>query len=310
MFNINKWGTNKLKRINLDQLNQVIVQPLREALIRNEHIAVFDNYEEWGNVKAAAIQLKDPDLEDERTLDALDDNLYTILDQGQTPCNSNFLALAYGYTYLFQRINAIENAFKALNYGTDKTRETGLFVDIGCGIGALLVALRNLHENEDFILNYRGYDIVEEVLSINQNLLNEVYPNNNVTINGNQIESFGNQDRGDIKHVIMVFSYLFSQNGIEGSFNEFEAKIDELFNEFNLSRFYLVQINIRPGYYTEYQNFLNQLVDSKKYTIEVMTNTCVNVNNNRLSRLSREIDSMSSVGDSNVHCCVREIKRV
>ncbi len=131
-----------------------------------------------------------------------------------------------------------------------------------------------------------------------------------MTINGNQIESFGNQDRGDIKHVIMVFSYLFSQNGIEGSFNEFEAKIDELFNEFNLSRFYLVQINIRPGYYTEYQNFLNQLVDSKKYTIEVMTNTCVNVNNNRLSRLSREIDSMSSVGDSNVHCCVREIKRV
>lgn len=99
------------------------------------------------NVKAAAIQLKDPDLEDERTLDALDDNLYTILDQGQTPCNSNFFSFFSLWIHLsFQRINAIENAFKALNYGTDKTRETGLFVDIGCGIGALLVALRNLHE--------------------------------------------------------------------------------------------------------------------------------------------------------------------
>ena len=191
-----------------------------------------------------------------------------------------------------------------------RPRENGLFVDIGCGIGALLVALRNLHENQDFVLNYRGHDIVEEVLPINQNLLNEVYPNNNVTINGNQIESFGNQARGNINHVIMVFSYLFSQNGIENSFDDFETKIDELFNEFNLSAFYLVHINIRPGRYSKYQEFLNQLVKRGKYTIEVMTDTWVNAKKNRLNYLSNNRENMSWVGDSNVHCCVREIKRV
>ena len=310
VFNIKRFGKNKLKRVNLDQLNQVIVQPLREALIRNEHIPIFDNYEEWGSVKDAAIKLKDPNLENDEILAALDDNLYTILNQGQTPCNSNFLALTYGYTYLFQRINAIENAFKALRYGSSKTRETGLFVDIGCGIGALLIALRNLHENEDFILNYRGYDIVEEVLQVNKNFLQEVYPNNDVTISGKQIESISNPNRENINHVIMVFSYLFSQNGIEGSFNEFEKKIDELFEEFNLTAFYLVHINIRPGRYTKYQEFLDQLRNSGKYIIDLMADTCVNVSKNRLNRLSSNEDNMSCVGDSNVHCCVREIKRV
>lgn len=307
-------GVNKLKLVNLDQLNQVIVQPLRQALTNNEHINCLTNDDEDNWELSAAItalnSLRDPNLRDDEVLSALDQHLYTIMCKGQTRCNSNFLALTYGYNYLFQRVNAIEEAFKVLGYGAYRTRENGLFVDIGCGIGALPVALRNLHENQDFVLNYRGHDIVEDVLSINQNLLNEVYPNNNVTINGNQIESFGSQTRGNINHVIMVFSYLFSQNGIENSFDDFETKIDELFNEFNLSAFYLVHINIRPGRYIKYQDFLNQLVESGKYTIEVMTDTWVNVNKYRLNRLSNNQENMSWVGDSNVHCCVREIKRV
>ena len=303
-----------MKLINLEQLNQVIVQPLRHALIRNEHVdaLINDDDDDWELSSAiiALNSLTDPDLGDDDVLDALDKHLYTILKSGQTLCNTNFLGLAYGYTYLLQRINAIENAFRALNYSTNKTRKNGLFVDIGCGIGALLVALRNLHENQDFVLNYRGHDIVEEVLPINQNVLNQVYPNNNVTINGNQIESFGNTIRNGISHVIMVFSYLFSQNGIEGSFNDFEKKIDELFEEFNLSRFYLVYINIRPGFYTKYQDFLHQLVNSGKYKIEVKENTSVNTTNIRLNQLSSNCENMSGVGDSNVHCCVRELKRV
>ena len=303
-----------MKLVNLDQLNQVIVQPLRQALIRNEHVNALTNDDENNWALSAAItalnSLTNPNLSDDEVLRAFDDHLYTIMNSGQTRCNSNFLALTYGYNYLFQRVHAIEEAFKALDYGTSKTREKGLFVDIGCGLGALLIALRNLHENEDFVLNYRGYDIVEEVLPINLNFLNEVYPNANVVLNGKQIESLSDMAHENINHVIMVFSYLFSQNGIEGSFNEFEKKIDELFEEFNLTAFYLVHINIRPGRYTKYQEFLDQLRNSGKYIIDLMADTCVNVSKNRLNRLSSNEDNMSCVGDSNVHCCVREIKRV
>ena len=108
----------------------------------------------------------------------------------------------------------------------------------------------------------------------------------------------------------MVFSYLFSQNKIEESFDDFESKIDALFEEFNLSSFYLVYINIRPGCYTKYQDFLNQLVNGGKYTMEVMNNTSVSASKKRLNRLSHYKDDMSWVGDSNVHCCVRKLQRV
>lgn len=303
-----------MKLVNLDQLNQVIVQPLRQALIRNEHVNALTNDDENNWELSAAItalnSLTNPNLCDDEVLRAFDDHLYTIMSNGQARCNSNFLALTYGYNYLFQRVHAIEEAFKALDYDTSRTREKGLFVDIGCGLGGLLIALRNLHENEDFVLNYRGYDIVEEVLPINLNFLNEVYPNANVVLNGNQIESLSDMAHENINHVIMVFSYLFSQNGIEDSFDEFERKIDDLFEEFNLSAFYLVYINIRPGYYTKYQDFLDQLVNGGKYIIEVMVNTSVSATKKRLNRLSSNREDLSYVGDSNVHCCVRELKRV
>lgn len=303
-----------MKRVNLNQLNQVIVQPLRQALIRNEHVNALTNDNENNLALSAAItalnSLTNPNLCDDEVLIAFDNHLYTIMSSGQTRCNSNFLALTYGYNYLFQRIHAIEEAFKILNYTVSQTRENGLFIDIGCGLGGLPIALRNLHENEDFVLNYRGYDIVKEVLPINQNFLNEVYPSANVVLNENQIESFSNTNRENINHVIMVFSYLFSQNGIEHSFDDFERKIDHLFEEFDLSSFYLVYINIRPGHHTQYQNFLNQLIISGKYTIRIMKSTFVNVPKNRLKRLSHNKDDMSWLGDSNVHCCVRELKRV
>lgn len=303
-----------MKLVNLDQLNQVIVQPLRQALIGNEHVNALTNDDENNWARSSAItalnSLINPNLCDDEVLRAFDNHLYTIMGSGQTRCNSNFLALTYGYNYLLQRVNAIEEAFKALDYDASRTRENGLFVDIGCGVGGLLIALRNLHENADFVLNYRGHDIVEEVLPINLNFLNKIYPNANVVLNGNQIESLNDMAHENIDHVIMVFSYLFSQYEIEESFDDFEKKIDELFEEFNLSNFYLVYINIRPGRYTKYQYFLNQLVNDGKYTMEVMTDTSVSARKIRLNLLSSNRDHLSDLGDSTVHCCVRELKRV
>ena len=110
----------------MDQLNQVIVQPLRQALTNNEHINCLTNDDEDNWELSVAItalnSLKDPNLRDYKVLSVLDQHLYTIMCQGQTRCNSNFLALTYGYNYLFQRVNAIEEAFKVLGYGAYKTR--------------------------------------------------------------------------------------------------------------------------------------------------------------------------------------------
>lgn len=146
--------------------------------------------------------------------------------------------MAYGYTYLYQRINAIEKSFIALQYLPQEVKNKCLFVDIGCGIGGLHIALKNLHENEDFILNYRGYDIVPNVLTLNESVLNNIYPDNTVTVSNECIESFGNIDRTQIDTAIMVFSYLFSQNGIdENALTTFKEKVDSLFNEFNLEQF-------------------------------------------------------------------------
>lgn len=302
------WG---MKLENLDQLNEVIIQPLRAALIRNEHVEVFDNYQDWGNVKAAAITLKDPKLEDGSVLEALDDNLYTILNQGQTPCDSNFLALAYGYTYLFQRVNAIEKSFKVLEYLPEEVKNKCLFVDVGCGIGGLLIALRNLHENDDFILNYRGYDIIKEVLPINQNFINNIYPNNTVTIEEDCIECLGNVEKTDIDTVIMVFSYLFSQNGInEEVLNSFKEKVDSLFNEFNLEEFYIVYINISPSYYNSNYKDLIKLLEKDGYEVKWKREKSEALSNKRLTKLSNLEGNLISLPNSNVHCTVVEIKRV
>jgi hypothetical protein len=304
-----------MKPKNLEQLNEVIVQPLRQALINNEHVEVFQNYDKsnW-ELCAAAHSLENPDLNSQEVLNAFDRHLYTILDNGQAPCNSNFLALAYGYTYLYQRINAIENAFMALNYGSNKTRETGLFVDMGCGIGALLVALRNLHENDGFILNYRGYDIVQDVFQVNESILNNIYPNNITTIDHNCIDSFGKNKDTEIKHVIMVFSYIFSQNGIdENSLKSFKERVDSLFYEFDLKRFYIVYINIQPSYHNiNYKKFMKSLEDG----YEIVSNQVSQkyVDNDRLYNLSADEKNLKIVpslkNSSNIHCTVSEIKRV
>lgn len=305
-----------MKLENLVQLNTVIVQPLRQALESNEHVEVFrsHNTNDW-ELCAAAHSLENPDLSSESVLNSLDRHLYTILNNGQTPCNSNFLALAYGYTYLYQRINAIENAFMALNYGSNKTRETGLFVDIGCGIGALSVALRNLHENEDFVLNYRGYDLIQDVFQVNKSFLNNIYPNNITTIDHNCIESFGKNRDTEIKHVIMVFSYIFSQNGIdENSLKSFKERVDSLFSEFNLKRFYILYINKDPSYYNQnYKKFKSMLEDGG-YKICNEIDVQPRVSNYRLYNLSTERDNLKLVPgtnyNSNIHATLVEIKRV
>lgn len=304
-----------MKLENLEQLNEVIVRPLQQALVNNEHVDVFRNYDEdnW-ELRAAAHSLENPDLTSQEVLNVFDRHLYAILNNGQTQCNSNFLALAYGYTYLFQRINAIEEAFKALNYGAYKTRETGLFVDIGCGIGALLVALRNLHENNDFILNYRGYDIVEEVLQVNGSFLNHIYPENSTKIDGKCIESFGG-DEGSIHHVIMVYSYIFSQKNIDNSaLQVFKNNIDSLFDEFDLKRFYIVYINIEPSYYNI--NYINFMKILKEGGYEILNDevSYKQVNNYRLYNLSTRKEDLKIVpgskSSSKIHCTVSEIRRV
>ena len=87
-------------------------------------------------------------------------------------------------------------------------------------------------------MNYRGYDIVPNVLTLNESVLNNIYPDNTVTVSNECIESFGNIDRTQIDTAIMVFSYLFSQNGIdENALTTFKEKVDSLFNEFNLEQF-------------------------------------------------------------------------
>lgn len=304
-----------MKLVNLDQLNQVIVQPLRQALTNNEHINCLTNDDGDNWALSAAItalnSLNDPNLDDDDVLDAFDRHLYTILQSGQTGCNSNFLGLAYGYTYLFQRINAIEKSFKALGYHTDGSKEDRLFVDIGCGVGALLVALRNLIENQDFILNYRGYDIVQEVIEINSSLLRNIYPNNDVTIDLNCIESFGKNDDIEIKHLIIVYSYIFSQDGIDDdAIDSFKERVDSLFNEFNLERFYIVYINIGPSYYNEnYKKFIN-LLECDGYEVVWKREEAEALSNKRLTKLSSLKDDLSSLPNSNVHCTVSEIRRV
>ena len=295
---------------NLEQLNEIFIKPLRQALIDNEHVEVFKNHYDWG-VQAAASTLRNPNLMDEGILDALDLNLYKILNQGQAPCNSNFLGLSYGYTYLYQRINAIEKSFITLQYLPQEVKNKCLFVDIGCGIGGLHIALRNLHENEDFILNYRGYDIVQEVLILNESVLNQIYPNNTVTINDECIESFGNTVRTEIDSVIMVFSYLFSQNGIdEDALTTFKEKVDSLFNEFNLEQFFIVYINIGPSYYNEnYKKFIN-LLETGGYIVKFKRERSQELINERLTKLSNLAQNLEVLPDSNVHCTVMEIKRV
>lgn len=295
---------------NLEQLNEVVVQPLRQALINNEHFDIFKNHTDWG-VQAAAHTLKDPNLANEKVLEDFDSHLYTILDNGQASCNTNFTALAYGYTYLFQRINAIEKSFRILNYLPEVVKNKCLFVDVGCGIGGLLIALRNLHESEDFILNYRGYDITKEVLLINQNFLSKIYPDNIVTIDDDCVESFGTAQKTEIDTVIMVFSYLFSQNGInEEALKSFKEKVDALFNEFNLKEFYIVYINVHPSYYNSNYKELIKRLENDGYEIKWKREKSEALINKRLTNLSSLQENLRSLPDSNVHCTVSQIKRV
>lgn len=302
----------QLKSENLKQLNEVIVQPLRQKLLNNDHVEVFLNYDKdnW-ELCAAATSLKNPDLTSNEVLNSLDRLLHTILSNGQTPCNSSFLALAYGYTYLFQRINAIERSFRILEYLSEQVKNNCLFVDVGCGIGGLLIALRNLHENEDFILNYRGYDIVEEVLPINQNFLSNIYPDNVVKIDGDCIESIGAVQKTDIDTVIMIFSYIFSQNGInEEALNSFKDKVDALFDELNLKEFYILYININPSHYNSNYNGFIEILKKNGYEVTWQRTESEALNNSRLTKLSNLKENLSSLQGSNVHCTVSEIKRV
>ncbi len=307
------YGKSEVKRENLDQLNQVIVQPLRKALKNNEHINALTNENEDNWEVSAAItglnSLKDPNLDDSEVLEAFDRHLYTILNSGQTACNSNFLALAYSYTYLFQRINAIEKSFKLLQYITENSGENVLFIDVGCGVGALLIALRNLHENNDFILNYRGYDIVEEVLPVNKSFLDQIYTKNKVTINGNCIETFGKNKETDINCLIMVYSYIFSQNGVEDSINVFKNQIDSLFNEFEIKEFYIVYINIHPSYYNDNYKKLIKILENDGYKVTWKREESEALRNSRLNKLSSLEQNISSLPNSNVHCTVSEIRR-
>lgn len=295
-------------------LNEVVVQPLRQSLVNNQHCEVFKTHSDWG-LQAAAHTLKDPDLTDASVLAQLDTNLHLVLDKGQKQCNSNFLALSYGYTYLYQRINAIEASFRVQEYHSTYTRENGLFIDVGCGVGALLLALRNLHENDNFVLNYRGYDIVEEVLKVNESFLNNIYPKNSVTIKGDYIESFGNNDCKNINHAIMVFSYIFSQDGIdENSLKSFKEIVDSVFDEFNLMRFYIVYINIGPSYFND--NFIKFMEELKKDGYEIVSKDerYEEVENKRFYNLSTAEENIQLVpglkSTSKIHCTVSEIRRV
>ena len=295
-------------------LNETVVQPLRQSLANNQHCEVFKDHSDWG-LQAAAHTLKNPDLTDASVLAQLDTNLHLVLDKGQKQCNSNFLALSYGYTYLYQRVHAIEASFRVQEYHSAYTREQGLFIDVGCGVGALLLALRNLHENDNFVLNYRGYDIVEEVLKVNESFLKNIYPTNNVTINGNYIESFGNNNSKNIDHAIMVCSYIFSQDGVdENALKSFKEIVDSIFDEFNLKRFYIVYINVGPSDFND--NFLIFIKKLKEDGYEIVSENVQKeeVDNKRLYNLSTAEENIrlvpGSKPNSKVHCTVMEIKRV
>lgn len=303
-----------MQRENLEQLNAVIVQPLREALINNEHCEVFKKHSEW-LIQAAAHTLKDPNLDDIKVLEQFDRYLYVILDRGQKPCNSNFLALTYSYIYLYLRINAIEKVLTELGYYLDGGEENELIVDIGCGTGALLVALHNLVKDQDFVLNYQGYDEVEQVLLVNQEIINKIYPSNEVKISGKIIESYGEADEISITRVMMVFSYVFSQDCIdELALISFKERVDSLFSEFNLQRFYILYINKDPSYYNQnYKKFIS-LLDEGGYKIINKRDVQPRVNNYRLYNLSTERDNLKQVPgtnyDSNIHGTLVEIERV
>ncbi|NUG24387.1 class I SAM-dependent methyltransferase, partial [Acinetobacter lactucae] len=123
--------------------------------------------------------------------------------------------------------------------------EEVLLVDFGCGSGTIPLALAEGNKSEEgFNINYLGIDIQPRMLNLAKNFLeSSLFSESlNVTIDEDIIRADNNIEP---KKIIFVFSYLFSQPGVNKDLVKFVERIKSIMKSYaTAEEFYFMYINI------------------------------------------------------------------
>lgn len=205
-----------------------------------------------------------------------------ILKNGKTRCNTRELANLYTYSYVLGHVDAFRVAIDPPSNEVSSNQvlfkdiyfndyETSLIVDIGCGPGTVGLALAELWKDgeddtgeapESLPINYLGFDIEPEMILLAEDFFNTPLFDDRIEINVSHCQTRIRVENGqEPTKLIFTFHYVFSQEDILDSVDDFIEIIEKTLDEFsNIDDIYLMSSNINySGERNAFLVFLDRL---------------------------------------------------